>query len=57
MAVNLERINNVPIYKDGILDPDLERWLLTMVDSLNTAIQQAETELNDLDARVTALGG
>jgi len=57
MAVNLERINNVPIYKDSILGPDLERWLLTMVDSLNTAIQQAETELNDLDARVTALGG
>jgi hypothetical protein len=57
MAINLERINNVPIYGGDQLSPDLQRWLLTLVDSLNTSILEIETQLNDLDARVTALGG
>lgn len=56
MAVELERVNNVPTYDDE-LSMELQRWLLTLVDSLNTTIQQIEDELNSLDARVTALGG
>jgi hypothetical protein len=56
-ASELERINNVPLYGTSTLDPDMQRWMLTLVDSLNTTIQQIEDELISLDARVTALGG
>jgi hypothetical protein len=42
MTIELERVNNVPLYGIGQLDPDLQRWLLTLVDSLNTTIGEIE---------------
>ena len=52
----IERVDSFPVI-DGELSVELERWLRALVETLNAAIEQIETELNDLDARVTALGG
>jgi hypothetical protein len=52
MDIELERINNVPLYGSSTLDSDLQRWLLTTVDSLNTLIDQLEFELNKLNVPI-----
>jgi len=54
MAVELERTNNVPIYGDSNLDGDIQRWLLTLVDSLNTTINEIEVSLNTIAQSFTA---
>jgi hypothetical protein len=38
-------------------DPTFERWLGVFVDNINAALQDIETEINSLDARLIALGG
>ena len=46
MTVALERVNNVPLYDKDESNTDMGRWLLTVVDSLNTTIGEIETTLN-----------
>jgi len=48
--LNLERVNNVPLYSTSTLDADFQRWLITLVDSLNTMIQQTNDALDNLTA-------
>ena len=52
----LPRVDVAPI-KFMKLQPDFERWLGTLVDNINTALQDIESQLTSLDARITALGG
>jgi len=46
MTVFIERINPVPIIENEELSEELKMWLENLVDSLNSAIEQIETELN-----------
>ena len=54
MSVILNRIDNVPIQTMDF-SVEFEQWLYSLVNNLNTTIQQIEDELNSLDARVAAL--
>jgi hypothetical protein len=52
----LPRIDTAPI-EYVHLDPTFERWFGVFVDNINLALQDIETEINLLDARLIALGG
>lgn len=57
MQTILERVDGVPLQGNDMLTLELQRWLYTLVDSLNTTIAEIESQLNSLDVRVTNLGG
>ena len=44
----LQRIDAVPLIGNG-LNPELNRWLATLVDTLNTTIQEVQDALNALN--------
>lgn len=46
MSVFIERVNPVPIIENDELSEELKMWLENLVDTLNSAIEQIETELN-----------
>lgn len=52
----LPRLDSAPVNYEKF-SPEFDRWLGIFVDTLNTALQDIETELASLDARLIALGG
>lgn len=55
MPVTLDTVDTPPIEYDS-LSPELERWFTNIVDILNNDIQLIQSELDSIDARLTAGG-
>jgi hypothetical protein len=56
MPVTLVSIDAVPITDDDQIERQLKMWLRDLSDVLNTNIQLIQTELTDIDARLSAGG-
>jgi hypothetical protein len=52
----LPRIDSVPVAYLNHQDDDLVKWMTNLVDTLNTALDQLDTDLAAIDARLTACG-
>jgi hypothetical protein len=55
MAIILNRIDTVPLTGESFTF-EFTLWLYNLTDALNEIIQQIETELGSLDARLVAIG-
>jgi ABC-type transporter Mla subunit MlaD len=52
---SLPRIDNVPIESEDFND-DFEKWITNLVDNLNSILDQLDSNLAAIDARLIACG-
>jgi hypothetical protein len=52
----LERLDAAPVIHEDF-SFEMMQWLTLLTDQMNATLEQIQEALNDLDARVTALGG